>query len=296
MVLGQALHDVHDELVVVVGEVDLLVDRSELELVRCYLVVASLHGDAESLSFYLEVAHEVRHALRNRSEVVVLELLVFGRSVTHERAAREHQVGASHVETLVNEEVFLLPAEVRVYFGYALVEVLAHIDSGFVDSVERLQKRSLVVECVARVRDENRRDTERGAHDEGWRSDVPSGVATSLERLTDAAVRERRCVRFLLCEVLARELFDDVARTLRTVVDEAVVLLGSAVGQWLEPVSVVHCAVVHSPSLHACCHTVGCLAVDEFALGDSFAYSFVHRALEVFLHCLVAKNKFPIEF
>ncbi len=86
------VHQVHHNLVLVVGEVGLAVDRGEFELVRGYFVVAGLERNAEAVSFNLEVAHKRGDAAWYGSEIVVVELLVLGRIVSHQRASGNHQV------------------------------------------------------------------------------------------------------------------------------------------------------------------------------------------------------------
>ena len=46
MLAGNAFHQVHDQLVVIVGQVDILKDGCQFELVGCHFVVACFDGDA----------------------------------------------------------------------------------------------------------------------------------------------------------------------------------------------------------------------------------------------------------
>ena len=94
------------------GQIGFFEDGRELELVGCHLVVSGLAGDAQLEGLHLEVLHEVAHAQGYGTKVVVVHLLVLGRIVTHEGAAGHEQVGASGVESLVDEEVLLFPPEV----------------------------------------------------------------------------------------------------------------------------------------------------------------------------------------
>ncbi len=153
------IHDCHQQLVVVVGQIDLLVDRSQLELVGRHFVVARLQRDAEHQAFVFEIAHERHHALGNGAEIVILQLLVLGRLVSHERTAGKHQIGAHSPQALVDEKVLLLPAQIGVYPLDRLVEVAAHLGRGAVDSRYRPKKRHLIVERIARIGDEDGRDT-----------------------------------------------------------------------------------------------------------------------------------------
>ena len=72
MLLRDVAQRVHDEHVVVRGEVQLLELRRELELRGRDLVVARLRRDAELPELTLDVVHEREDAVGDRPEVVVL--------------------------------------------------------------------------------------------------------------------------------------------------------------------------------------------------------------------------------
>ena len=102
--LADLAHHLHEQLVVIGGDVGRLVDRRELELVRGDLVVPRLGGDAQAEQRQLEVLHEVEGALFDGAEVVVLKLLALGRPRALEGPVGEHQVGALLVVLGVDEE------------------------------------------------------------------------------------------------------------------------------------------------------------------------------------------------
>ncbi len=104
--------EAHQQEVVVVGEVGFLEDGCKLELIGGNLVVARLGGNAEAVALDLEVEHEGFDSRRDGSEVMVLELLVLGRFVTHQGASGHHQVGTGAVERLIDQKIFLFPSEI----------------------------------------------------------------------------------------------------------------------------------------------------------------------------------------
>ena len=106
------LHERHEQHVMVNGNVHLLEDRSQLELVGRNLVVTGLAGNAKLESLNLKILHESLHALRDGAEIMVVHLLVLCRIVSHKRTACEHEVRTSRIESLVNEEILLLPTKV----------------------------------------------------------------------------------------------------------------------------------------------------------------------------------------
>ena len=260
---GHALHQGHQEHVVVDGEVGVLEDGGHFKLVRGDLVVAGFAGDAEFEGLDFEVLHEGGDALRDGAEVVVVHLLVLGGIVAHEGAAGQQEVGTGAEEALVDEEVLLLPAEVGGHFADLRVEVVADGRRGLVDGFEGAQERGLVVEGFAGVGDEDRGDDEGVVDDEDRGSRVPGGIAAGFEGRADAAAGEAAGVRLLLDKHLAGEIFDHAA--LAVEIDEGIVLFGGAFGQGLEPVGVVRDPVFAGPLHHAFGDGVGNSAVESRA-------------------------------
>ena len=107
--------------------------------------MAGLNRDAQLVAFNFQFLHKGCDARRNGTEIVVFELLVFSRGVSHQSTARQAEVGTGIVEGQVDEEVFLLPAEVGIYTVDVLVEQLADVGSCLVYGVQGFQQRGLVV-------------------------------------------------------------------------------------------------------------------------------------------------------
>ncbi len=72
--------------------------------------MARLHRNAELEQLALDFQHEGQHALRNRAEVMIFELLALRRLGAEQRAAGGEQVGPGEEEVAVDQEVFLLGA------------------------------------------------------------------------------------------------------------------------------------------------------------------------------------------
>ena len=65
-------HYGHQQLIVVICKVCLLVYRSQLELVWCNLVVACFEWNTEFQTLILQILHKGEHSLRNSTEIVVV--------------------------------------------------------------------------------------------------------------------------------------------------------------------------------------------------------------------------------
>ena len=108
--VGHALHGLHDQHVVVGGDVGVLERDGQLVLRRRDLVVPGLDRDAELVELGLGLEHAGQDALGDGAEVMVLHLLALGRLGAEEGPAGVDQVGPGEVEVLVDQEVLLLGA------------------------------------------------------------------------------------------------------------------------------------------------------------------------------------------
>ena len=281
-------HNGHQQLIVVVCEVCLLVYWCQLELVWCNLVVASLQRNTELQTLILQVTHKGEYSLRNSTEVVVVELLILRRLVTHKGATCLHKVGACRPESIINQEVLLLPAEEYLYSLDTAVEVFAHLGCSIRYCGNRTEQRGLVVQCLARVRYKYGRDAECRIYDKCWRCRVPRRVTSCLEGVADTATRERRSVRLLLYEHLARELFQHSSRAVR--LRERIVLLGCSACKWLKPMAIVVCTILQCPLTHTCCYRIGNICREWGIVLDGVEQRLVNLLVEILAHLRTTEN------
>ncbi len=241
-------HDIHQQEVVVVGEVTLFEDRCTLILVRCYFVVTRRYRNSEQQRFHFIVAHKSGYTIRNGTEVVIVELLAFRRRMSEQRAAGHHQIGTRIEQRLVNEEVFLFPAKGCIYFFNVFIEVLANFNGSFVHSVQRFDQRHFVVERFTCIGNEDGRDTKRLTDHKRRRRWVPGCITTGFEGIADTTVREGRCIRFLLNEQIAVEFLDRTSRAYR--LEESIVFFSCRSCKRLEPVCIVCRSFCERPVFH----------------------------------------------
>ena len=277
---GDALQELHAELLVVAADVGVLEDRGDLVLGRRDLVVARLDRHAQLGQLLLGLQHVGQHALGDRAEVVVVELVALRRLGAEQRAAGRVEVRALEVEALVDQEVLLLGPHRREHARDALLAQEPERARGRArERVHGAQERDLVVQRLAGPGGERRGDAEqrpvRVLEDEGGGRRVPRGVAARLERRADAARGERGGVRLALDELLAGELGDGHAVAGRAV--EGVVLLGGDAGERLEPVREVRGALLHRPVLHGGGHGVGEGGVERLAAVERLLQRAEHR-------------------
>ena len=75
------------------GDVGVLEDRRDLVLARRHFVVPRLHRHADLVQLGLDLGHERQHAIGDRAEVLILQLLALRRLRAEERAAGVDQIG-----------------------------------------------------------------------------------------------------------------------------------------------------------------------------------------------------------
>ena len=133
------------------SQIAFLVYRSQLKLIRGYLVVTCLAGYGQFERTYLEVFHECLHTVGDCSEIMVVHLLVLCAFVPHERAACEHQIGAGRIKPLVYEKVFLFPTKVTLHLAHFGIEIPADVGGSPVHGMQCTKQRGLIVKRLAGV-------------------------------------------------------------------------------------------------------------------------------------------------
>ena len=265
--VGDLLHQLHGQLVVVGGDVGGGEDRRQLVLGRGHLVVLGLGQDAQPPQLVVQLLHERLHPGLDDAVVVVLQLLALGRLRAQQRAAGQQQVLAGVHHALIHQEVLLLGAHRDHRRGALIAEQLQHPQRLAADGLHAAQQRRLHVQGLAAVAAKGRGDVEHGVLDEGIARRVPGGVAPGLEGGAQAAGGEGGGVGLAAHQLLAGELHDDPAVAVGA--DEAVVLLGGDAGHRLEPVGEVGRALLDGPVLHGVGHDVGDAQVHALALADA---------------------------
>jgi hypothetical protein len=231
--------------------------------------VSSKRG--ELVQLVLDLGDARLHALGDAAEVVVLELLPARRRRADERAAAHDEVGPQRVERAVDEEVLLLRAHRREDALHALVaEQLEERDRLLREDVRAAEQRRHLVERLAVVADEDRRDAERARvprlDDEHRAGRVPRRVAARLPRVAEPARGEARRVGLALDQLLAGEALDRLLGLVER--EEGVVLLGREPGLRLEPVREVGHAARDRPLLDRLGDRRGDVGVELLAEAD----------------------------
>ena len=137
------------------------VDGRELVLRGSRLVVLGLGVNAELPELEVQLAHKLHNSRAYRAEVVVFKLLPLRRHRAEKRSAGEFQILAFVGERLVDEEVFLLGADVGRDALRVRAEKPEHAQRLRVDKLHRAKQGSFLIQHLAAVRAERGRDAER---------------------------------------------------------------------------------------------------------------------------------------
>ena len=190
---GDPLERLHQQHLMIAGDVARLEQWSDLVLAGRHLVVPGLDRHAQPVELLLGLGHERQHPGGNGAEVVILELLSLGRLGPEERALAGQQIGTPIVELPVHQEVLLLGADGGNDARDTLVgaEDAEYPKRLLGKRLDRAQQRDLGVQGLTGPGHECSRDAERNVvlspHQKGRAGGVPGGVAPRLERGPESA-------------------------------------------------------------------------------------------------------------
>ena len=274
VMVRHALHRLHDQLVMVRCKVCCLINRSQLMLRRCNLIVLRLRRNAELPELLIQILHVFADAFANDSEVMILHLLSLRSRCPEQGAPCKNKIRPLQIFLLVNQEVLLLRSCGCRHLGCGgIAEQTDNPECFAVNCLHGTKERRLLVECLSRIGAENRRNAERhsgsGLLQKCRACHVPCGVASCLERRTESSGREGGCIRFSLDQIFSGKSRHHAAFVIRSG-NERIVLLRRNSGQRLKPVCIVRRTVFHCPVLHGLGYNV-CIGAGELtaALNDT---------------------------
>ena len=193
--VGYLFHDLHGDLVLVAGHVGVCVDRRHFVLGGSDLIVLGLGQDTQLPELIVQVLHVGLDAGADRSVVVIFQLLSPGRFCAEESAAGHDQILALLILFLVDEEIFLLGADLGDdALGRGVSEEAQDPDSFFTDRIHGAKQRCLFVKCMTGIGTEDGGNAKRLFLNKSKRCGVPCGVAAGFKGRPEAAGREGRCV------------------------------------------------------------------------------------------------------
>ena len=249
MISCNTLHQGHQHHIVVNRQVTFLVDRCQLKLVWCHLIMASFARNSQLQRLYLQVLHECLYTVRDCTKIMVIHLLIFSALMPHQGSARQHQIWACRIESFIYQEILLFPSKIYLYLSNVIIEQTANICCRFIYCMKCPQQRSFVVQSFACIGNKDSRDAECIINNEHRTCWVPSRITTSLKGVANTTIRETGSIWLLLNKEFPREHLHHT--TLAIVLYKSIMLFSRTFCQRLEPMGVMGCAHFHSPLLHA---------------------------------------------
>ena len=291
------LHDLHHQLVMVDRKVRLIIDRCQLMLCRCDLVVLRLRGDAELPELYIHIAHKGGDAMTDGTEVVVIKLLALRRHHAEEGTPRIDEVLPLQILVPVDQEVLLLCTDGWLHrLRCRVTEQTENTQCLLIDCLHGAKQRGLRIQCLTTEGTEGGRNAKcydfamlALATKEGRAGAVPDGVASRLKGRTKSTGRKRRSIGLTADQLLAGELHDDLTVGIGGR-DKGIMLLCGDSGQRLEPVRVVGRTVLECPLLHRLCNRIRDGRIELVALCDGLLQLLIDCLRKTLLHHLVVKD------
>ena len=116
MTAGYFLKDTHHDLVMVCRNVCRCIDRCQLMLCRCNLIVLCLGCHSQLPAFFINLFHIGRNSLADCSKIVIIHLLTLWRHCTKQSPSCICKVFSLKPFFFINKEILLLRTYRRSYF------------------------------------------------------------------------------------------------------------------------------------------------------------------------------------
>ena len=287
-------HRLHNQLVVVAGDVGGGVFRRQLVLGRGGLVVLGLAGDAHLPEVLVQILHELADPDADAPAVVVVQLLPLGGLCTKQGAAADLQIQPLVIELVVDQKI--LRADHRDDAADRLVPQSAQQAHALLGHcLHRAQQRGLGVQRLAVVGAESGRDKQRPVPHKGRGGRVPGGVAPGLKGCPQAAGREGGGIRLALNQRLAGKVQRNAA-VLSGCGKKGVVFAGGKIVHRLEPVGVMGGSLLDGPVLHGAGHHIRDLRVQSFPQTAGAGKALIGFFGQAFFHGCVVEHAHAEDF
>src|SRR5688500_14431519 len=185
--VSYAAHNVHHQLIVVIGYVNLFEEWSYFELAWRHFIVTRANRNTQFPGFDLELFHEIIHATRDRSEIMIFHLLTAGGGMSEYRTSSHHQVRTSHEQRLVHYKILLLSTKRCINVLDILVKQLTHLGCRKINSLKCFQQRGFGIKRITGIGNEDGRNTKCFAIKEHRRCWIPRRISTRFECAADTA-------------------------------------------------------------------------------------------------------------
>ena len=152
VLFGNALHQLHHQLIVIRGNVGGGEQGRKLMLCRRRLVMFGFGGNPQFPELLVQLLHIRLDAGFDTAEIVVVQLLPLGRARTEQGSAGIHQVGTPLVQRTVNQKILLLCTDRGAHRAHIAVSHKAqHTQRLLLQCLHGAQKRRLFIQRLPAV-------------------------------------------------------------------------------------------------------------------------------------------------
>ena len=108
MLYRNSLHSFHNQLIMVYRNIGSLINRRQLMLCGCYLIVLRFCRNTQFPQFLIQVLHVGADTLSDNTKIVIFHLLSLRSGSTKQSTACKHQVFSLQEQIFIHQEIFLL--------------------------------------------------------------------------------------------------------------------------------------------------------------------------------------------
>ena len=288
MLARDPLQRLHHQLVAVDSQIRFFIDTGQLMLSRSHFVVLGLGRNPHPPQLPVDILHKGNDLLPDRSVIMVVHLLPLGRHGPEESPSRVDQIFPLHEFFGIHQEVFLLRSDIwRHLAGGRVAEQPYQPQRLSVNGFHGTQKRRLLIQRLAGVGTEGRRNAQHGAAvilaDKRGRGAVPGRIAPGLKGGPQSSGGKRRGIGFSFDQFFSGKAHQNLAAG-KGRRDKRIMLLRRHSRQRLKPVRIVSGPFLDRPFLHFMRNHIRCGQIKVTALTDDGFQFRVNFFRQSFLH------------
>ena len=283
--LRHLFHHGHHQQVLIHCKIQRHKHGCQLMLPRRHLVVLGFGKHAKAPQFFVHLRHKFADAGFEGSEIMILQLLPFGRRRAEQRAPGIKQILAAAKKLRVGDKILLLSADGGLNpLGAVIPEKAQQSHALGGKRVHGAKQGRFGVQRFPGVGAECSGDIQRSVLDKGKGRGVPRGVATCLKRGAQPPGGEGGSIRLPFNQLLARKFHHRLPVADRG--DKSVMLFGSDTREGLEPMRVMGSSLFDCPILHGICHGIGNRGVDLLAFLNDVQHCLKYTLRQALSHHL----------
>ena len=128
-------HQIHQQRIMINRHIGFLKHWRKFILIWCIFIMSCRYWNAQFHALYLQFLHEIHHTGRNRTKIMVFQLLPFRWRMPQKGFSCHQKVWSGLKKSRIYKEIFLFPAKCSRNFGYIFIKILTNFRSCLIHSV-----------------------------------------------------------------------------------------------------------------------------------------------------------------